>query len=1061
LHGIKSVDFSARENRRFPNHIRKLKLREMKTKRLLILFNSILFFLALSIPALSQQSVSGVLRSQTGEPLGGATITIKGTNTSVTSNNSGEFTINAPVGSVLVVSYIGYGTREITVTGTDVLNIQLQPSAQDLQQVVVIGYQTVRRRDLTGSVSIVNTAQANRNTSNTVAESIQGLAAGVTVRNTGEPGAGAKIDIRGAGTFGSNEPLYVIDGMLSSATPDFNPNDIETIQILKDASAAAIYGSRAANGVIIITTKKGREGPLRINGSVKAGIQQFHKRWDLMNATDFAALNRQAYENAGKPPLTSTTTEFDPAVNTDWQDLLFRTGNIQDYNLSVAGGGNGATFYLSGEYFNNKGTIIDNGFSRGDVRINTTAQRGRFRFGENLLLSFTKQDFIQQNNLAGNIFENVVQLLPTMPLQGTRYVNSLTNPQGYSIGDDVFAYTDAFNVVAQQRLQQDDQYNYKVRGNGFVDFRIIDGLTYRFNVGIEQSFDHFKGFRQPGVVRRNSDNPKPTLNENRSQFQSFLFEHTLNYEKSFGEHRISAVAGISNQTFNIQAVNASKENLPVNGSTGGYFTVLNQGQNATTSGGISKWANLGYLGRINYNFAERYYVSGTFRRDGDSRFGPDFRYGNFPSISAAWKINKESFLSASSIFNDLTLRASYGKLGNSDILSPWQYFGNISPLPVAVFGTTETIYQGAINIQLANSDLHWETKKTINIGADASILDNKWSFSLDYFISKTDDVLTFLPIPATSGNGPINGSPNINPPVNAASLKNTGVEFSTTYRHNANAFTWDLTLNLTRIKNKVTDLGNLGAGKEFTQIGDARTAVGRSIGEWYVVRSNGIFQSQAEVNAYTNRNGGLIQPYAKPGDIRYVDVDGDGVFDDNKDRDFAGSPWPDFEGGLVWNASYKNFSLSMQWYGVVGNKIYDRPRYFLDRFLTNADYRTDIEPWTAQNHSTTTPRIGVDNNGADRGLVENAIPQSDRWLENGSYLRLRNLEIGYTFAKNSLQRMGFTSARVFVNGQNLVTFTKYLGLDPDITGPNIYERGLDYGQYPALRILSAGVQFGF
>lgn len=1000
----------------------------------------------------AQQPVSGTLRTPTGDPLVGATVTVKGTNTTAVTDANGRFTINAPQGSTLVVSSVGFRGREIPVTGADV-NETLQVGDSTLNEVVVIGYQTVRKRDLTGAVSVVNTAQANKNTSNTVAESIQGLASGVTVRNTGEPGAGAKIDIRGAGTFGSNEPLYVIDGMLSSATPDFNPSDIESIQILKDASAAAIYGSRAANGVIIITTKKGREGPLRLNGSVRTGIQQFHKRWDLMDASEFAALNKQAYTNAGKTPLTSTSTEFDPNVNTDWQDLLFRTGNTQDYNLSMSGGSNTATFYLSGGYFKNVGTIIDNSFNRGDLRINTTAQKGRVRFGENMLLSYTHQDFIEGNNLAGNIFENVVQLLPTMPLQGQRYVNPLTNPSGYSIGDDVFAYTDAFNVVAQQRLQQNDQYNFKIRGNAFVDVRLINGLNYRFNVGLEESFDHFKGFRTPGVVRRNSDNPKPTLNENRSQFQSLLYEHTLNFDRTFGDHHISAVAGISNQLFEIQGVNASKENLPINGSTGGYFTVLDQGENATTSGGISKWANLGYLARVNYSYAERYILSGTIRRDGDSRFGPDYRFGNFPSISAAWKINKESFFSGTT-FNDLTLRASYGKLGNSDILSPWQYFGSISPLPVAVFGTTETIYQGAINLQLANNDLHWETKRTFNIGADASVLNNKLSFSADYFISKTSDVLTFLPIPATTGNA------GGNPPVNAASLKNIGAELSATYRHNNRAFSWDATVNLTKVKNTVTNLGNLGAGRNFTQIGDARTQVGRSIGEWYVVRTDGIFQTQAEVDAYVNKNGDKIQAYAKPGDIRYLDIDGDGTFDDVKDRDYAGSPWPKLEGGLIWNGSYKNISLSMQWYGVFGNKIYNRERYYLDRFLTNADYRKGIEPWTAENHSTTTPRIGVDNNGADRGLIENAIPQSDRWLESGSYLRLRNLEAGYTFSKRSLGQIGFTSARVFVSGQNLLTFTKYLGLDPDITGPNIYERGLDYGQYPALRILSVGVQFG-
>ncbi len=1030
----------------------------MKMKKFLHLLVPMVAFLFISI-GISAQTIKGTLHSPSGEAVSSATISVKGTNRSVVSDNNGNFSIDAAVGNTLIITSVGYQPIEITVNG-NFINETLQISESTLNEVVVIGYQSVRKKDLTGAVSVIKAQDVTRNTSTTLAESIQGLAAGVTVRNTGEPGAGAKIDIRGAGTFGSNEPLYVIDGMLSSATPDFNVNDIESIQILKDASAAAIYGSRAANGVIIVTTKKGKDGPVRISGSLKTGIEQFHKRWDLMNSTDFANLNKQAYLNAGKTPLTSTTTEFNPAVSTDWQDLLFRSGNTQDYNISLSGGSNTATYYLSGEYFNNKGTIIDNSFNKGDFRVNTTAKKGRLTFGENALFSYTHQDFIEGNNLAGNIFENVVQLLPTMPLQAARYIDPINNPQGYSIGDDVFAYTDAFNVVAQQRLQQNDQYNFKVRGNAFIDVRLLQGLSYKFNVGIEESFDHFKGFRQPGVVRRNSDNPKPTLNENRSQFQSFLFENTLNFDRQFGDHKVSAVAGISNQTFDIEGINASKENLPINGSNGNYFTVLTQGNNPTLSGGIAKWANLGYFARANYSYKDKYLVSGTFRRDGDSRFSPAYRYGNFPSVSVGWKLNRESFFTSKKI-NELTLRASYGKLGNSDILSPWQYFGSISPLPVAVFGTTETINQGAINIQLANSNLHWETKKTTNVGVDVSLLENSLSFSLDYFITKTTDVLTFLPIPATAGNGPVNGAPNFDPPVNAASLKNKGIEFSSTYRQNNHRLKWDATLNLTHIDNKVTNLGNLGAGRTFQQIGDARTEVGRSIGEWYVARTNGIFQSQAEVDAYVNKAGTKIQPDAKAGDIRYLDVDGDGTFDANKDRSYAGSPWPDFEGGLLLNFSYKNFNLTMQWYGVFGNKVYDRPRFFLDRFLTNADYRKGIQPWTPENHSTTTPRIGVDNNGLDRGLVDNAIPQSDRWLESGTYVRLRNLELGYTFSNKYLKPIGFKSARIYVSGQNLLTLTKYKGLDPDITGPNIFERGLDYGQYPALRILSAGLQFGF
>ncbi len=619
--------------------------------------NFLLFFLVFflfSFCLQAQNNVSGRVTDNGNKPLNNVSILVKNQNRGTVTDANGSYSISVPDNAILVFRYVGLSDQEVNVNNQSVINVSLSNATSQLNEVVVIGYQAVRRKDLTGATAVVDVAQVTRNTSSTVGEAIQGLAAGVTVRNTGEPGAGAKIDIRGTGTFGGNNPLYVIDGMLSDATPDFNPNDIETIQILKDASAAAIYGSRAANGVIIITTKKGREGPMRVNGTIRTGIEQFHKRWDLMNSTEYAALNKQAYINSGLTPQGSVGDEFDPNINTNWQDIMMRTGNTQNYNLSLSGGSNTATYFISGDYFKNKGTIIDNSFDRAGLRINTTGQRGRFKFGENVYLSYVHQD-----PLEGNVFLDMISMLPTMPIQGSRYYDAVENPQSWSYGDPAYANTFGTNTYALQQLYQEDFKYYKVRGNAFVELRIFDWLSYRYNAGIEASFDYYTGFQQAGRIRQGTPYLKPTLNENRSNFLSILNEHTLNIDKQFGLHKISAVAGISNQTFRIDGLFAQKVGIPA--YSGQYYFIPDQSGTPSVSGNILKWANLGYLGRLNYSYADRYLISGTIRRDADSRFGPDFRWGTFPSISGAWRVSKESFFNVKGI-SDLKLRASYGHL---------------------------------------------------------------------------------------------------------------------------------------------------------------------------------------------------------------------------------------------------------------------------------------------------------------------------------------------------------------------------------------------------------------
>ncbi|HVF95714.1 MAG TPA: SusC/RagA family TonB-linked outer membrane protein, partial [Flavisolibacter sp.] len=563
-----------------------------------------LFILAMaaSLSSFAQpRTVTGRVTGGTdNQPLPGVSVSVKGTNVGTTTDAGGNYSLTAAPGATLTFTYVGFTPQELVVGESGSTNIALGGSTAALNEVVVIGYQSVRRRDLTGAVGVINPATANRNVANTVAESIQGLTPGVTVRNTGQPGGGAKIDIRGAGTFAGNNPLYIIDGLYSDATPDFNPQDIESIQILKDASAAAIYGSRAANGVIIITTKQGRKGPLKLSGAVKFGIQNLHKRWEMMNASEYRALATRLYQAGNQAVPTSLTTDFDPAINTDWQEEFLRQGGIGEYSLGVSGAIKKAVnFYISGNHFQNKGPVIDNSFTRSSFRINTNTRFSRFSVGQNLLLSWTKEDPIAATGVGVNPFVDMITMPPVVPLKGSRFI-SAENPEGWGIGlNNAYLSTLTANVPALQYLDQFEQSNFKLRGNAYLDVKILEGLVYRFNFGIEKTIDRGAGTRQPGTVRQGT--PSPNNNKlatftSTGKFESKLFEHTVNYDKAFGQHKVSAVAGFTNQSFEHPIFR---------------FTTI-AGSATTADPYTNLWNNIGYLGRINYNYGDKYLTSLTF-----------------------------------------------------------------------------------------------------------------------------------------------------------------------------------------------------------------------------------------------------------------------------------------------------------------------------------------------------------------------------------------------------------------------------------------------------------------
>ncbi|MDQ4141963.1 MAG: TonB-dependent receptor [Bacteroidota bacterium] len=1008
----------------------------------------------------AQTTITGTVSGAGGEGLPGVTVLLKGTTNGTTTDATGGYSISIPAGQetgTLTFSFIGYVSQDVAINNRTTVNVTLAEDTQALQEVVVIGYQTVRKQDLTGAVSVINPAAANRVATNSVAESLQGLAPGVTVRNSGAPGQMARIEVRGAASFANTDPLYVIDGMIADANTTINNNDIESIQVLKDASAAAIYGARAANGVVIITTKQGKEGPAKVSLSARYGVQYIPKRYDVMNSTEFAAMQRTQYENSGQTPPASVSTAFNPNIDTDWQDEIMRTGNVQDYNLSLSGGSKTGTYLISASYFTNKGVLIGNSFDRGTLRVNTRSTKGRITFGENLVLSNSNvKDIPGTNTTEINPFYNAPQMLPIIPVRDPSYVNA-TNPAGWGFGR-VDAVTYVSNPVAIVDLNP-RKFNYaRLVGNAFVDVKITDWLTYRFNTGAEVSFDYFNEIRKVGVWEFNAAPRASSIDEDRSRYLNILFDNTLNFNKTFGVHSINGVVGVTQQHVTRENTSGGRSNLQIYNNQ--YFTTIGSasGTSVATGGRPVDYRLFGYLGRIIYSYNDKYLLTLTGRIDQDSRFGENYRTGYFPSVAVGWRISKENFFNADWV-SDLKLNASYGELGIVTQGS-YDYTAVINNSPRAVFGPNQTPFVGSTQAQIVNENLKWEERIVRNIGIDAAFFNNQLLVSLEAYNSLSKDNLLQLPVAGYLGN--LRGDPFIN----AGSIRNKGIEFSATYRNSNRALKWDISGNFTTIRNEVEGVGEQGEGINYIQSGNTRTQVGRSLGEWFLLQTDGLFQSQEEVNSYVNAAGVKIQPNAKPGDVKYIDQNGDGVINAN-DRTFVGSPWPKLQTGAQFNASYNQFSLNLQLVGVFGNKLYNDVRRALDSYQ-QTNFRRDISPWSPTNTDTGDPRIGLAI-PTDPSIDNNNLDISERWLENGSYVRLRNVELGYNVPANLLGRAGLTSARVFISGQNLFTITKYSGLDPDVVGnpdPNnararILERGLDLGNWPANRVFTLGVQCDF
>lgn len=997
-----------------------------------------LFFVVFAATAYSQDvTITGTVTDANSEPLVGVNVLVKGTTTGAITDIDGNFSVSGKKGSTLVFSYIGMLTQEVVYKGT-ALRVVMKDDSKALEEVVVIGYQTVKKSDLTGAVAVVDTKEMKKSAAGTLVSQMQGLATGINVRSSGRAGEDASIEIRGVGSLSNNSPLWVIDGMITDPGVDFNPADAESIQILKDASAAAIYGSRAANGVIIVTTKKGTKGPMKVNVSVKETLE-WSPKFDLMNAAEYIKYNDIAYNEAIKDGIaTVNSTQKHSQYDTNWQDEVLKTALVQDYNVSLSGGGDSGSYFVSAGYYNNDGVSYGNTFDRYSFRVNTQGKKGWFSFGENLAYSLTNTDPNQTNT-----YNDFLRMMPTIPIYDEN------NPGGYGYGDAAKYNTFGVNPIAREDLEYRHFRQNRLNGSLWLEFKPFEFLSYKFNGGIDLYFYENSWFRGEGNWTQNQEHRDPESQKARDNTYNMLVEHTLNFNKDFGKHHVDAVVGTTYQHHEWEGLWASRLNFPMLGN-GDYLTVLNAGQsNQQNTNSISENAMISYLGRANYIYDDKYYLTATFRRDGTSRLAKENRWGNFPSFSGAWRISKEEFFDVPWI-NDLKIRGNWGRLGNSSI-GDWDYIGTINQSIVTVFGGA--IVPGSTQVKLVNAGLVWETKETVNVGFDASFLNQRLTVSAEYYNSKTSDVLAETPIAISTGNQ--GGSPW----KNAASLRNKGFEFTLGWKDQISDFRYSALLNVTTMDNEVLSLGRDGTNRDYIDSGQARTKPGRSLAEFYLRKTDGIFKTQEQIDNYVTSTGTPIMIEGKRpqlGDVKYLDLNDDGEITD-ADRGYCGSPWAKMQMSLVFNAEWKNFDFSMMWNGQFGNnKIYNVSRWQGRLFADNSNYirfKKGEEPYQV-NPNSNTPRIiyGDFRNSRD----------ADRFLENGSYFRMKNISIGYNFRQDWLKNLGVEKLRLFATGSNLITITGYSGLDPDFKGANsVWNSGTDSFAYPNTRSVMFGLDLTF
>lgn len=971
-----------------------------------------------------QITVQGVVKDQTGETVIGASVMEKGTTNGTITGIDGDFSLNMSSNGTLVVSFVGYKTQEVQVKGQKQLQVVLSEDAEMLDEVVVIGYGTMKKSDLTGAVSSIGNKDIKDSPVSNLEQAIQGKISGVQIVDAGKPGDNVSIKIRGLGSINNCDPLVVIDGVPTDlGLSSLNMADVERLDVLKDASATAIYGSRGANGVVMITTKRGTEGKGKLAVSANYSFQNATNVPSLLNAAQYAELSNDMMVNSGRNPNPEWANPSELGAGTDWMDELLRTGVMQNYTVSYSGGNEKSHYYVSGGFLDQSGIVKSVNYRRFTFQSNSDAQVLKWlKFSNNITFSADTKKSGSYN------IGDALKALPIYPVKNED--GSWSGPDGNSEW-----YGSTRNPIGPTELNKSQTDGYNFLANLTAELTFTKWLKFKSTFGYDAKFWFIDNFTP-------KYNWKPTPTEETSRYKSdnksftYLWDNYFLFDHTFAEkHRVGLMAGMSAQWNTNDYLNAQKNVFMFDN-----VHEMDNGEEMYAIGGNeTEWALLSYMARVNYSYEDRYLLTATIRRDGSSRFGKKHRWGTFPSVSVAWRASQEKWFPKNDYINDLKVRAGYGVTGSQASVGNYSYLASYNT-SVYPFGISSGNQTALVSSTLANPYIHWEEVAQTNIGFDASLFNSRVMFSFDAYLKETRDMLVKASIPITSGF-----EDTTTTYTNAGKVRNQGIEMSLHTINLTGELGWETNLTATYNKNKIKDL-NSDVPYYINQINNSYVtmlAKDYPINVFYGYVTDGIFQNQSEVNTHA------VQPGAEPGDIRFRDLNNDGVINDS-DRTVIGNPNPSWLFSMNNSLSYKGFELSVFLQGIAGNKIYNANNIDNTGMAAAYNQTTDVlKRWQGEGTSNSMPR-------AVFGDPNQNTRVSDRFVENGSYLRLKNITLSYTFPKQWLQKAQIENARLSLSCENVATITGYSGFDPEV-GIN----GIDQNRYPISRTFSLGLNFNF
>lgn len=1004
--------------------------------------------------AISQQdkNVSGVVTDQNGDPIIGANVMVKGTTNGTITDVDGNFTINnVSQSAILVVSYIGYVTKEIPVGRQQPLRIVLQEDQQTLDEVIVVGYGTMKKSDITGAIASVDKDKIARQPVANVSSALQGLATGVSVTsNSGSPGSASTIRIRGVGTVNDAEPLFVVDGMPVTDINYLSASDIQSMEILKDASASAIYGSRGANGVILITTKKGAVDKTTVTFDAYWGSSKLLNNLNLMSGTEWYDLQSEINKVKAEAGVAEMDLSLvDRNVSTNWMDEISRTAFMHNYSIGISGGkADDYKFNLGINYLNQEGTVKKTKYERINLRQSSEKAviKNYLTVGTNLSISKSNSSGINEYSNSGlydanyGVISNAIRVEPVVPA---------VKPDG-TYGSS--PYIDYYNPLADIVYTDQGDKSWTVIGNVYGELEIVKGLKFKSSFGAEIRRNEYKSFVPVYFVSNSQKNEESSLSKTHVNGNYYTFENTLTYIKTLAEkHSLNVLIGYTNEWGKRETLGLSGHDFIGEAPNLHYIDATLNKNKITGTNNATDYGLISYLGRLHYEFDNRYLLTASIRRDGSSKFSKDNRWGNFPSFALGWRIDNEKFFKSlnANWISSLKLRAGWGQIGNQNIgsyldrslLSLWAQYG-------ALFGagSNKTLYQGIAVRRLGNSNIKWETTESANVGIDASFLNNRLIFSFEYYDKTTKDMLLAAPMPKYMGY-------TDNTYTNIGAANNRGVELSMEWRDQINDFRYNIAFNFSTIRNRMTKLngGTPIPSGVLRQQYATYTNEGLPIGAFWGYVTDGLIQTESQL-AEVKKTGYL--PNAELGDVYFVDMNEDGKLNEN-DKRMIGNPIPDVIYGFNLGMAWKGFDLSMQFGGTIGNDIFNAMRLYTYSLtdITNKD-RALLNYWTPTNTNTNIPRLSAADYNNNNRL-------SDRYVENGSYLRLRNVQIGYTLPSSLVKKVMLQNVRIHLSGQNLFTISDYSGIDPEVGQSTSLSRGIDYGIYPQSRIITGGINITF